>query len=228
MHALAGDGKAEIAFAFCWGFVVESSAPGRRQEKTTTTAVAGVLRALLKVYALKIGGNDRAPPVKIAVRSQLVPSLVSLAGALTGIVAVGFVASYFSLPLLIAPFGASVVLLFSVYDSPLAQPRNTVLGHVMSGLIGAAAALLHATYFAGGEKYVLIAISVAVSIFAMQILRLTHPPAGATAFLASTAVTDAGSLAGFMIPVATGALILVAVAIAFNNAIPKRRYPVYW
>jgi CBS-domain-containing membrane protein len=98
----------------------------------------------------------------------------------------------------------------------------------MSGLIGAAAALLHATYFAGGEKYVLIAISVAVSIFAMQILRLTHPPAGATAFLASTAVADAGSLAGFMIPVATGALILVAVAIAFNNAIPKRRYPVYW
>lgn len=186
---------------------------------------------MLKTYAMKIGCNDdRTPPVKIAARSQLVPSLASLAGALAGIVAVGFVASYFSLPLLIAPFGASVVLLFSVYDSPLAQPRNTVLGHVMSGAIGAAAALLHIAYFASGgeEKYVLIAISVAVSIFAMQILRLTHPPAGATAFLASTAVTDASSLVWFMIPVAAGALILVAVAIAFNNAIPKRRYPVYW
>ncbi len=189
---------------------------------------SGVIRALLKAYALKIGGKDRAPAIKIAPKSQLIPSLASLAGAVTGIIAVGFVGSYFSLPLLIAPLGASAVLLFSVYDSPLAQPRNMVLGHVMSGMIGVAAALLHQAYFAGGEKYVLIAVSVAVSIFAMQILRLTHPPAGATAFLASTAVTDTSSIALFMIPLAAGAIILVALAITFNNAVPKRRYPVYW
>lgn len=200
-----------------------SRTSGRKQDPTV-----GALRALLKAYALKIGGNDRAPAIKVAPKSQLVPSLASLAGALTGIIAVGFIASHFSLPLLIAPLGASAVLLFSVYDSPLAQPRNMVLGHAMAGMIGVAAALLHATYFAGGEKYVLMAVSVAVSIFAMQILRLTHPPAGATAFLASTAVTGTGSVATFMVPVVVGALILVAIAIAFNNAIPKRRYPVYW
>jgi CBS-domain-containing membrane protein len=223
LHALASNGKAEIAIRLCCAFVSAGSPSERAQKKNIN-----FLRELLKGYVLKIGRNDRAPPIRMTAKGQLVPSLASLAGALTGIIAVGLVASHFSLPILIAPFGASVVLLFSVYDSPLAQPRNTIFGHVMSGLIGATAALIHVTYFAGGEKYVLEAISVAVSIFAMQILRLTHPPAGATAFLASTAITDVDSLLRFIIPVVIGALILVALAITFNNMIPKRRYPVYW
>jgi CBS-domain-containing membrane protein len=203
---------------------VSAGSPSERAQKKNTS----FLREFLKAYALKVGRNDRAPPIKMTAKGQIIPSFASLAGALTGIIAVGLVASHFSFPILIAPLGASVVLLFSVYDSPLAQPRNTILGHLMAGLIGAAVAILHVTYFANGEKYVLEAISVAVSIFAMQILRVTHPPAGATAFLASTAITDVESLIGFLIPVIVGVLILVAVAIAFNNMIPKRRYPVYW
>ena len=93
-------------------------------------------------------------------------------------------------------------------------------------------AIAHTLYFGNNipesESYVWIAISVAISLSAMQILRLTHPPAGATAFIASTAVSDLESLAGFMIPVIIGALVLVAVTIIFNNAIPSRKYPAYW
>lgn len=187
----------------------------------------------LRQYGTKIFGKREHPHARIA-KSVILSSVVSLVGALVGIISIGFVTSHFSLPLLLAPFGASAVLLFSVYDSPLAQPRNTLFGHVLSALIAGAIAVIHASYFGHsngsplGEDYVWIAVSVAVSIFAMQALRLTHPPAGATAFIASTAVSTIDSLAAFMVPVVIGSIILIAVAIVFNNAIPKRRYPVYW
>lgn len=194
---------------------------------------SGQLRAfarLLDTYAKKVRSADR--PVKIGAKARVVPSLVSLAGALIGLSVIGYITSHFSLPLLLAPFGASAVLLFSVHDSPLAQPRSTVLGHTLSAFVGGAIAVAHSLYFGNSipesESYVWIAISVAISIAAMQISRLTHPPAGATAFIASTAVSDVPSLVIFLVPVAAGALILVAVTVLFNNAIPSRKYPAYW
>jgi CBS-domain-containing membrane protein len=38
--------------------------------------------------------------------------------------------------LLIAPFGASCVLVFAVPQSPFAQPRNVIGGHLISATIG--------------------------------------------------------------------------------------------
>src|SRR6266481_2473468 len=40
--------------------------------------------------------------------------------------------------LLIAPFGASCVLVFALPNSPLAQPRNVIGGHLISTAIGLA------------------------------------------------------------------------------------------
>ena len=140
-------------------------------------------------------------PVKIGTLTRTAQSLASLLGAFVGISAIGYIAFHFSLPLLLAPFGASAVLLFSVYDSPLAQPRSTVLGHALAAFIGGMVAVLHGTYFGSAfasESYVWIAAAVATSIAAMQFLRLTHPPAGATAFIASMTVSSAGTLATFM------------------------------
>lgn len=37
---------------------------------------------------------------------------------------------------LIAPFGASMVLVFGLPKSPLAQPKNVVFGHLVTALIG--------------------------------------------------------------------------------------------
>jgi CBS-domain-containing membrane protein len=196
-------------------------------DKPKSIFVAG-----LKQYLSKISGSRGSRPVKVQSRKLLAASAVSLAGSVIGIAVIGFITSHFSMPLLLAPFGASAVLLFSVYDSPLAQPRNTVVGHAASALIGGLFALVHLTFFNTGildaEGYIWIAMAVAVSIFVMQAARITHPPAGATAFIASTAVTSPDSLLAFMVPVAAGALILVAIAIAFNNAVPSRRYPAYW
>lgn len=218
---------------------MHDKAARKKPEKTWHIIILtmGIAILSLRRYGAKIFGKRdtslRGP--KVTKRSLIVPSAISLAGSLTGIAAIGFVTAHFSVPLLLAPFGASVVLLFSVYDSPLAQPRNTFLGHVLAALIAGTIAIMHAIYFGSGsggllenEQYIWIAVAVSLSIFAMQILRLTHPPAGATAFIASTAITSFDSFIDFMVPVIVGSLILIVVAVIFNNAVPKRRYPIYW
>lgn len=201
------------------------------ESKKVGYASAGVSlwQYLYKILGVK---DPLQKPAKIPMRRLAVSSAISLVGSLLGIFVVGFIASYFFRPLLFAPFGASAVLLFSVYDSPLAQPRNTVIGHLASAVIGGLFALIHVNYFESGilatEGYIWIAMAVAFSIFVMQIARITHPPAGATAFIAASSVTSIGSFFAFMVPVAVGAIILVAIAIIFNNAVPSRRYPMYW
>ncbi|CAF9937474.1 MAG: hypothetical protein ALECFALPRED_007262 [Alectoria fallacina] len=45
-------------------------------------------------------------------------------------------------PLLIASFGAAAILEFNAIESPLAQPRNTIIGHVLSAAVGVGIAKL--------------------------------------------------------------------------------------
>ena len=37
---------------------------------------------------------------------------------------------------IMAPFGASCVILFAVSQSPLAQPRNVIFGHLIAAFVG--------------------------------------------------------------------------------------------
>jgi CBS-domain-containing membrane protein len=80
-------------------------------------------------------------------------------------------------PLLIGSFGASAVLLFGANESPLAQPRNLIGGHLLSAI---AAVLITALC---GSGPLAIDIGVGASIFLMDITRTTHPPGGATALI---------------------------------------------
>lgn len=76
-------------------------------------------------------------------------------------------------PLLIAPFGASCVLVFAIPQSPLAQPRNVIGGHLLSSAIGLAVfGLMGASPLAYG-------LAVGLAIAAMQFSGTLHPPAGA-------------------------------------------------
>ena len=56
-------------------------------------------------------------------------------GTVLGIGGVALLAEYTNLPFIIAPFGASAVLIYSAVSSPLAQPRNLIFGHLVSGAI---------------------------------------------------------------------------------------------
>ena len=83
-----------------------------------------------------------------------------------------------SSPCLIAPMGASTVLLFGVPASPLAQPWSIVGGNLVAALIGVSVAALvpHPAVAAG--------LAVGFSMAVMFALRCLHPPSGAVALTA--------------------------------------------
>lgn len=82
------------------------------------------------------------------------------------------------LPLAIAPFGASAVLVFGAFRSPLAQPRNVIGGHVLSGLVGVTVYQL-----VGDAQVAAVSLAVPAAIALMHISGALHPPGGATAFV---------------------------------------------
>ncbi len=123
---------------------------------------------------------------------------------------------------LIGSFGASSVLIYGAIQSPLAQPRNLVGGHLVSAFIGVTVYSLLPDII-----YITAPLAVALSIVAMQITKTLHPPGGATALLAVIGSEKIKAL-GYMYvlsPVFTGTIILLMVALVFNNITSSRKYP---
>jgi CBS domain-containing membrane protein len=117
--------------------------------------------------------------------------LIAALGALACLSVIALVCTRTPLPLagLVAPVGASAVLLFAVPASPLAQPWSILGGNVVSGVIGVAVvqALGPSAWAAGA--------AVAGAILAMSLLRCLHPPGGAvalTAVIGGPAILQAG------------------------------------
>jgi CBS-domain-containing membrane protein len=123
---------------------------------------------------------------------------------------------------LIGSFGASSVLLYGCINRPLAQPRNLTGSHLISALIGVTIQLL-----IPGQVWLSSALAVSLSIVLMQITKTLHPPGGATALIANIGSEKIRSLGYAYVwsPVLTGVLILLLVALVFNNATANRRYP---
>lgn len=123
---------------------------------------------------------------------------------------------------LIGSFGASCVLVYGVIQSPLAQPRNLIGGHLVSALVGVTVQKLLPEHI-----WIAAPLAVSLSIVAMQITKTLHPPGGATALIAVTGSPQIKSLGyGYILsPVLSGCLILLAVALVFNNMTKNRQYP---
>jgi CBS domain-containing membrane protein len=147
-------------------------------------------------------------------------------GSFIGIGIIGFFSSqYFTLNdnlFLIGSFGASSVLIYGAINSPLAQPRNLIGGHVICAIIGVT---LHKLL--PHEIWLTSALSVSLSIVAMQITKTLHPPGGATALIANIGSAKIKALGYYYVfsPVLSGVLLLLLVAIVCNNATSHRSYP---
>jgi len=125
---------------------------------------------------------------------------------------------------LIGSFGASSVLVYGVIESPLAQPRNLIGGHVVSALIGVTIQKLFPDIL-----WIAAPLAVSLAIVGMQITKTLHPPGGATALIAVTG-SEALKKMGYwyvVTPVLTGAIILLVVALFFNNITANRKYPTH-
>jgi CBS domain-containing membrane protein len=148
----------------------------------------------------------------------------AVAGALLGLLLTAVVSHLALGPqaaaYLIAPMGASAVLLFCVPASPLAQPWSIVGGNVVSALIGVTC--VHTI----AQPMLAAPLAGCLAIGAMFALRCLHPPGGAvalTAVLGGPAVLAAGYQ--FVLwPVGLNSLLLALAALVFNN-LTGRRYP---
>ncbi|QDH80787.1 HPP family protein [Echinicola soli] len=125
---------------------------------------------------------------------------------------------------LIGSFGASAVLVYGATNSPLAQPRNLILGHTVSAFVGVT---VMKTVGQFDVFWLTCATAVSLAIIAMQILKALHPPGGATALIAVIGTTKVKELGFFYVlsPVFTGALILLVIALLINNIPKDRHYP---
>lgn len=129
--------------------------------------------------------------------------------------------------------GAAAVLEFYAVDSPLSQPRNMILGQLISSIIGVGInrGFTQVSSSSSPQRYAELrwlagALSCACSTVAMGLTGTVHPPAGATALLAVT--DDSVARLGWMlVPLVllSGTLMLV-VALLINNV--QRAFPVYW
>lgn len=172
------------------------------------------MKKSLQNYLGKMSGSGRSP-LKVVPRTAAV-------GLLGGFIAIGLLAmlgdSTASIWLM-APFGASCVLAFGLWDAPLSQPRNIVGGHLVSSAVGLA--LLHAF----GQAGWVVALGVALAIALMHLTRTTHPPAGADPIV----VILAGESWAFLLdPVLAGSAAIVLTALIVNNLDSRRKYPTFW
>ncbi len=183
---------------------------------TSKTAVERLEPRWLKEYFSKIKSKPREQPLPGINSLDL---LISWLGAFLGISTIAFLTLKHGVPLMVASFGASAVLIYGVPDVPLAQPRNVFFGHVISATIGVI------IYHLFGLTWWSAALGCSLSIAVMLLTKTTHPPAGATGLIA---VWTRQSPQFIIAPVALGALILIFIGLITNNLSPRRSYPKYW
>jgi len=156
--------------------------------------------------------------VPILAGATLRDRAIACAGALVGICLTGLLCSFaFAndpfLPFIVAPIGASAVLLFAVPASPLAQPWSIIGGNTVSALVGITVGQLV------DDPVLAIGLAVALAIAAMSLTRCLHPPGGAaalTAVIGGPTVLSAGYAFAF-VPVAANSVVLVLVGLLFHR-----------
>jgi len=159
--------------------------------------------------------SSKRSPIQVVPRNALM-------GTIGGFAAIALLAALSELTTavwIMAPFGATCVLAFGLWDAPLSQPRNIIGGHLISTFVG----LLFSHLF--GTSLWVMAAAVGVAIGLMMLTKTTHPPAGADPLV----VILSGSSWTFLFePVLVGAVAIVLIALLINNLDSKRSYPTFW
>ncbi|KAK4690820.1 CBS domain-containing membrane protein, partial [Lecanoromycetidae sp. Uapishka_2] len=123
--------------------------------------------------------------------------------------------------------GAAAVLEFNTIESPLAQPRNTIIGHLLASLIGVSITKLFSLNpDFENLRWLAGALACGLASTVMTLTKTVYPPAGATALLAAVD-PQVEQLGWFLIPlVLLSAVLTLMVSLLINNI--QRQYPTYW
>lgn len=160
------------------------------------------------------GDNVPLPP-----RAPILAVALAWLGGFLAIAAVAVVGDMFTVALVLGSFGASCVLVFGYPDVPFSQPRNVIMGHLISSATGLAFLSVL------GPNWWSMAAAVGTAIALMMLTRTVHPPAGSNPVIIF--LTQPG-WSFLLFPTVLGACLLVAVALLYNNATRAARYPKYW
>jgi len=166
-------------------------------------------------FFAKLKGDGAPLPPQPSVRSAALAWL----GGFLAIASVALLTDQLAVALVLGSFGASCVLVFGFPDVPFAQPRNVIVGHFLSSLIGL-------TFLAAfGPHWWSVAPAVGTAIAVMMLTRTVHPPAGSNPVIVYLAQPGWDFL---LFPTLIGALIVIGVALVYNNVTREARYPKYW
>jgi len=166
-------------------------------------------------YLTKLRGS----PASIPPRPSFKEISFIFCGAFFAASVIGFLAYYTGEPIIMGSFGASIFVLFVLPDSPFAQPRNIIFGHFITTLV----ALVF--YHLVSPDWWSMALALAFAIALMQVLRVPHPPAGSNPFIVFLLGANWDYL---WMPTLLGSVLLVIVALLYNNMSSDRSYPKYW
>jgi CBS-domain-containing membrane protein len=166
-------------------------------------------------FLSKLRGDSTALPPRAPGKTIA----LAFTGGFLAIAVIASLARGLDVALVLGSFGASCVLVFGFPDVPFSQPRNVVLGHLFSTLIG-----LAFTHLCGATWWS-VALAVGSAIAVMMLTRTVHPPAGSNPVIVFLMQPE-WSFALF--PTLAGAVILVLVALLYHNATREARWPKYW
>lgn len=167
----------------------------------------------LRQFALRYLIADAAP---LSSRERWLSALAGLVGILLmqGILAV--VPAGPGISYLLAPLGATSVILFALPHSPLAQPWSLAGGLFISALVG------HLCGLWITPNFLAVGLALGLAIWLTAWLRCIHPPGGAMAVVfAISAQQHPVSLLTALLNVVAAVMAVLVV----NNLIPGRRYP---
>ena len=116
-------------------------------------------------------------------------------------------------------FGATVFIVFVLYNLETAQPKNIFFGHLVSVLVGI---IFNETI---GFSFYSLGLSVGVAVALMVYLKVMHPPAASNPLV--VLFTDV-SFDFILFPVITGTIVIILMSIFINKIILKRDYPKKW
>lgn len=124
------------------------------------------------------------------------------------------------MPWLIAPMGASAVLIFVLPASPLSQPWPVMGGHLIAAITGLVCHVLIPV------PWLAAALAVGAAIALMSLARCLHAPAGGTAVFAALANPTIVALGWhfLFLPVALNAALLIACGMAWHR-LTRHSYP---
>lgn len=117
---------------------------------------------------------------------------------------------------LVAPMGASAVLVFVLPASPLAQPWAVVAGNVLSALV--AIACVHTVT----DVALAAGLAVGLAVLVMGVCRCLHPPGGAVALL--VVLNQVADWRFALLPVGLAAVLLVVTGMLWHP-LGRHSYP---